>query len=659
MRRLKRLQTAGVLPQWIAVFLTAAAARALHLWQLRGSTLLDVYLGDAAGYHAWAQRIAGGDWLGSEVFYQAPLYPYFLAFVYRLFGEGWAPRLIQALLGSLACVLLAEAGRRFFGARAGLVAGLGLALYPTAIFFDGLLQKSVLDNLFVCLLLWLLSRTLEAEQGARAWLWTGLVLGALILTRENALVLLLPVVLWLVWSLRSTTRRLALAGLLLVAGLALTLGPVALRNLSVGGGLHLTTSQFGPNFHIGNRAGASGLYEALRYGRGRVDYERLDAIQLAEEALGRELSAGEVSTYWRQRAMADIREQPLAWARLMVRKVALTWNAREIEDTEDQSSYAARSLLLRSSVVLHFGVLAPLALLGVWLTRQRWRELWLLYGVILIYAVSVAVFFVLARYRYPLVPSLMLFAGVGVVGARQLLAPSRRVELVRCAVLVLAFAVFCNWPLLGSDRAMVTTEVNLARALHERGELVAAKRHLERALELDPEHSLAHSNLADVLYLQGHAGEAIAHYRRALAVAPRDAQSHNNLGLALAAQGDAAGALDHYRQAVELDAGHPEALNNLAGALARRGQIAEALERYRQALAARPGYLDALVNRATVLAFAGRFEQALADLRAAAELAPGDAEIYRLEASVHSRLGDLEAMREARRRAAELASGEP
>ena len=34
-----------------------------------------------------------------------------------------------------------------------------LALYAPAIFFDGLLQKSVLDVFFVCLALWLISRS--------------------------------------------------------------------------------------------------------------------------------------------------------------------------------------------------------------------------------------------------------------------------------------------------------------------------------------------------------------------------------------------------------------------------------------------------------------------------------------------------------------------
>ena len=106
----------------------------------------------------WAQEIAGGDWLGTEVFYQAPLYPYFLASLYATVGE--APlfvRGVQAGLGALSCGLLASAAARFFDRRVGIVTGVLLAAYPPTLFFDTLIQKSVLD-LFLCsLLLWVLA----------------------------------------------------------------------------------------------------------------------------------------------------------------------------------------------------------------------------------------------------------------------------------------------------------------------------------------------------------------------------------------------------------------------------------------------------------------------------------------------------------------------
>ena len=72
---------------------------------------------------------------------------------------------------------------------------------------------------------------------------------------------------------------------------------------SVGGGFYLTTSQFGPNFYIGNNPHADGTYLSLRFGRGAPEFERQDATELAERALGRTLSPAEVSSYWTDRAL--------------------------------------------------------------------------------------------------------------------------------------------------------------------------------------------------------------------------------------------------------------------------------------------------------------------------------------------------------------------
>src|SRR3979409_377581 len=98
-------------------------------------------------------------------------------------------RICQAIVGSIACVLLGLAGRRFFSRRVGLIAGLLLAPDAPATFFDSLLPKSVPRVFFGCLTMWILSGLVVGEPRRRwPWLWLGLGMGALSLTRENALV---------------------------------------------------------------------------------------------------------------------------------------------------------------------------------------------------------------------------------------------------------------------------------------------------------------------------------------------------------------------------------------------------------------------------------------------------------------------------------------
>jgi hypothetical protein len=340
---------------------SALCLRMLHLWQLRSAPFFEMLMGDARGYDAWARRIASGEWLGDQVFYQAPLYPYFLGSIYSIFGDAvWQIRLVQSLLGVLTCVILAAATARWAGRRAGWIAGLMLAAYPPAIFFDGLVQKPVLDLLLIATLLWWMARLRERHDRWRL-IAAGATIGLLTLVRENALVLVPVVGVWVALrELRPLQIRLR-SSVLLFAGVALILAPVAVRNFAVGGEFQLTTSQFGANFYMGNNEYSDGLHVPMLLFRDNVQFEQQDAINLAAQALGHEPSPAEVSRYWTARATQFIREQPIDWLKLTARKFALFWNRIEVLDTEDQYTYADWSRVLRwIQPWWNLGLLAPL-----------------------------------------------------------------------------------------------------------------------------------------------------------------------------------------------------------------------------------------------------------------------------------------------------------
>ncbi len=253
---------------------------------MRGTLFLTLLMGDSKGYDAWAQQIAAGEWMGREVFYQAPLYPYLLAAIFGVFGHDLlVARLVQAAIGAASCGLLGYAAGRLFGHRVGVIAGVMLAVYPPAIFFDGLIQKSVLDVFFVCLALALCAHILNAGASMRHWIAVGVAMGALSLTRENALLLAAVIA---CWAYRASGVR---AVAVFAIGVMVMVAPVALRNYAVSGEWHLTTSQFGSNLYIGNNPKSDGSYMSLREGRGSPEFERVDATQLAEKATGTESDA--------------------------------------------------------------------------------------------------------------------------------------------------------------------------------------------------------------------------------------------------------------------------------------------------------------------------------------------------------------------------------
>lgn len=604
------------------VFLIALAIRLVHVWQLSRAPFFVHLMGDSRGYDEWAQQVAAGDWLGTGVFYQAPLYPYVLGTLFAVFGHNLLfVRLVQAVVGAGSCALVASAGMKWFGRRPGILSGLLLAAYAPAIFFDALIQKSVLDGLLVAALL--LALTVRRISGVGRPVINGVLLGLLALSRENAIALL-PVVVMTVWA--GSHRRLRAASIA-VAATALVLAPVAIRNLAVGGELHLTTSQLGPNFYIGNSADATGKYVPLMADRGSFLFERQDATDIAETSLGRRLRPSEVSSYWLGRGVDWIRNDPGAWLRLTGRKVLLLVNGTEAADTEDIATHAEWSFPLRVSArLLHFGIVAPLAFLGIWITRRRWRELWPLHALLGTFALSIIAFYVMDRYRYPLVPVLMLFAGVGLYEVVRYWKTHPGLERVKTVLVLVLALVVCNLPLQSSSDMQAVTHYNIGVVLDDAHLDIQAEAEYRAAVALQPALASPHTNLAGLLGRRGEKAEALVEGREAVRLAPGSSAAHVNLGVVLQSLGKTGEADATLTRAVELDPRNADAHYNLAEALIAVGQTKPAMDELHETIRLQPSRWQAYNDLGILLCSEGHLMQGIEQLRTAVKLAPASHE---------------------------------
>jgi tetratricopeptide (TPR) repeat protein len=416
-----------------------------------------------------------------------------------------------------------------------------------------------------------------------------------------------------------------------VLGLAMVVLPVAARNAYVGGEFLLTTSQFGPNFYIGNNERADGTYTSLRFGRGAPEYERQDATEIAELAAGRRLTPSEVSSYWTRRALTFIRTQPADWLKLLARKTALVLNATEMLDTESQATHAEWSAPLRlAGGVSHFGVLVPLAIFGVWVIWPQRGRLWVLYAMLIAYAGSVIMFYVFARYRYPLVPFLLLFAAAGLANARHFFRERSRRRAAGAVIATAAVALVANVPLLSNDLMRAITETNLGSELQEQGRFAEAVAHYRRAIAIRPDYPPAHSNLGVALRAQGHVEAAIEQYEEAIRLYPGYPDARHNLANALQMHGNelaSRGSLDqgisHLRRAVELRPDDAATRYDLATALLEAGKVKDAVRELRAVLERTPNSVEAHNNLGIALAQEGRLDEAIEQFQHALKLQPG------------------------------------
>jgi tetratricopeptide (TPR) repeat protein len=625
-----RLRIIGGVGASLGIVFLAFIIRYEYLSQIESIPLFSNLIADSFAYDQWGRTIAAGDWLGKGVFYQAPLYPYFLGLVYSFFGHGlWLVRVAQIILGALSCGLLYFAGKQFFSRPAGVAAALILCFYAPAIFYDGLIQKSVIDLFLVTLLLVVLGYSLRAP-GALKWLAAGVIVGLLALARENALVWVPVLAIWICWYFTSfsAVRRLSWSAWFIL-GVLLIVVPVGIRNLKVGGEFVLTTAQMGPNFYIGNNPHATGTYAPLRSGRGDPQFEKLDAQELAEKALGHSLSATQVSNYWLRQGWDFIKTQPAQWFSLLGKKWLITWNVVEVEDSDDFYIYQQWSPLLKGIAILgNFGFLAPLAALGVLLSLGERRRVAILYILILTMATSVALFYVFGRYRFPLVPFLALFAGVGVIRVYEIVKTRRLGWLIGAAAAAILVWFVVHIPIIGVPGPTVAGYSNLARMFARSGKPDEAIANYQKALQIDPQNAVAHYNLGSLLGMRGNVEESKKHLEQAIRFDPYYAEAYSNLGNVYLMLGNTKEASSTYRRALELNPGFDDTRFNLGMALLRGKEFNSAAEQFQLLVKKNPDNAEAQFLLGNALAAGGKLDDAIEKFREVIRLKPEFEDAY-------------------------------
>ncbi|MCH1439087.1 MAG: tetratricopeptide repeat protein [Rubripirellula sp.] len=535
-----------------SICLVAFFLRLLNLLQTFELPTVVQLMGDARGYVDWAEQIASGEWYGTQTFYQAPLYPYTLAVLIKGFSAGtFGLRFFQIILGTISVGLIGIAGRHAYNRQVGVIAAAMYALYPPAIYYDGIIQKTALASFLLCLLLAECSYLNRRASKVHS-LFAGITLGLLVLTRENALLWVPVIPIWM--ALRIPAERVAKTGTLIsyAMGLAVVLLPVAARNASLGGEWSPTTFQAGPNFYIGNNVNSNGLYRPLVPGHETPKYERADAQRLAEQDEGRELTSREVSRYWFEKSFTEIKQDPGRWFRLLMIKSLMVVNRFEVPDVESMRVYRDFSITLSVlAPVWNFGILCPLAIWGVLVTKNRWRRLSLFYAFTLVMVAAIIGFFILGRYREPLVPLLILFAAGGMPVLIKVLR-TRDWASFRFPIAVTIFSIVaCNLPVHDESMLNASSYMNAGVAAGMNGDLRVSIEYLLNAIDAEPGLAEAYANLGRAYEQSNEPQKAIHCYQQALVVNPMLQPVDTWMGSLFESMDARSEALESYQRALE------------------------------------------------------------------------------------------------------------
>lgn len=387
----------------------------MYFLQVRDNPLLNHPRLDALFHDTWALAIAGGDVIGSEVFFRAPLYPYVLALLYAVVGhEYYAVRIVQHAFGVASVVMVFALSRRFYNSRTSLLAAILVAVNPMLYYFESqLLFEPVLVFLAP---VWLLVHTAAmSKQRLFPWFLSGVLLGLMSITRPTMLAIGLLTVVLADGKTQPASSRSAVwkRWVMCCCGLLLVVLPVTLRNALVGRDFVLIASQGGINFYVGNNPHADGFSASIRE-HGGISWEPSAETHHVAEHLGRKPLPSEESSYWYHQALEFIKEQPGAFLELLLKKAYLFWNRVEIPNNLDYDSFREYATLLKSNPI-GFWIVGPFSLLGLALVYRNGSTGHRVLGwfTLSFFAVTI-LFFVSDRFRLPLIPVLSILASYGV-----------------------------------------------------------------------------------------------------------------------------------------------------------------------------------------------------------------------------------------------------
>ena len=329
-------------------------------------------------------------------FGRAPGYPAFLA----LIGAGTTDadatpgrvKLAQAVLGSVAVLLIAVAAWRAAGPVAAAVAAWLGSIYPPLVWMPAYVLSETLYSVLALATALVLQeaagRASVRSAGIRRAVLAGLLCGAAILVRPAMLFLLPLAAAWLVW------RRAPGLAAGVVLGVLLVVAPWTARNYFVHGRFVLVASEGGVTFWTGNHPLA----------RGEGDLAANPALKEEELRFRRAhqgLTAEELEPLYYRDAFSHIADDPLRWVALLGRKAFYSV-------VPAGPSYGLHSVRYRAASVISYLIVLPFAVGGavvLWRKPSRPTALFLLAASSVLVGI---VFFPQERFRIPVIDPVLI-----------------------------------------------------------------------------------------------------------------------------------------------------------------------------------------------------------------------------------------------------------
>ena len=577
---------------------------------------------DSAVYVNWAQLINQEGWLGSEIFYRAPLYPYLLSIIFWFSPNNFlAVYSMQLVLGMCSVLLIYSIGKRIYCERAGLIAaGLSLVYSPLTFFETKILPT--ITGVFLGLLAVYLLTSAEEEKKWYYWLGGATTLGLAILCRPNYLLMIPLIIFGMLLLYRKQLRETSIPLLIVVLVPSVIIGTVTLRNYLVGKDFILISANAGITFAQGNNPLARGSMAIIPGFSGEVTNQRYEETQIAEKVTGRELKPSEVNTFWFKRGLRFIRERPGEYLKLLLYKGAILCNSVELGSNYLLGVDKQVTPWLKLAF-LPFGFIMAWAVIGfarIWLERPAALAL---VAAFIGSFITVLIFYANSRYRMSLLPPAIIMAGGGL---DYLLRNPRRSGII---LLVFGLTFFLSLPpFMPIDAAHLTRShsrawTHLGGAYKNNNQLEKALWAYEKAIGMEPNNYGYYLEELDLLGALGRSKDDIIGWAQQVSHKITREQFRNLvMAEAYYSSSDHEKAEEYVKKILSATPKDPKLYLYSGILLGRMGKHYRAREAFAEGLEIHADNIDLQYNYALACAMTGNKEEAVHAARDILEHAP-------------------------------------
>jgi 4-amino-4-deoxy-L-arabinose transferase-like glycosyltransferase len=494
--------------EWMRAVALRAVAEHPSLPRELGITLEPGADPDALAWRIWER------WLGGATFFQEPLYPYLVGLTYRIAGpKPWAVFAWQLAVGALGVLLVWSLARRLCSDSAALAAGVLAVLAPIPMMYELALLR---DGLVAYATLALALAMAWAPNGRPGrWFVLGALFGGALLLKQTFWAFPVLFALWRLATVRSPLRDRAAAMGLTVAGMALALAPAMIRNVVVGVPLLALNGS--------GAAMIASYHTAAAPPFGFDDTADLSGVLAASG--GRFIDS----------LVAAARTHPtlLGFVALNLKKLLFIWHGFEAPNNVDFYLFRQASWVL-AALPATLVALLPLAVTGTFAARSRAGPL----VVAVVGSIpTMLIGAVLSRYRAPFTAALIPLAGAGCVQLVTWLARRRWVAIASAAT---GTALYLAWAIPAPPGQEVALRASgyaaIGQRVMNRGEPAYASLALEESLRLAPDDAVVRWTLGRALLASGDSRGAVPQLETAARGLNR-ADAYEELGYLLASQG--------------------------------------------------------------------------------------------------------------------------